>query len=162
MTKRRVVRMPRRLAGLTMVAALLLGACQPAAAPPPAPPAAAPAATRPAEAAKAAEAAKPAADAKPAASGEPIRIGFSAAMSGGLGGLGTDQSRGGELAVEEIKTLLGRPLEWVARDDKNDPGEATKQAEQLVAHDTVSVMTGFVSSSHTMALHNVYKLAQSL
>jgi len=157
MMRRGFVCVPRRLAGLSMALALLLGACQPAAAPPAAPPAAAPATT-----AKPADASKPPEAAKPAASGEPIRIGFSAAMSGGLGGLGSDQSRGGELAVEEIKTLLGRPLEWVARDDKNDPGEATKQAEQLVANDKVSVLTGCVSAATTLAINQVAKRAQIL
>src|SRR5438093_6105017 len=83
-------------------------------------------------------------------------------MSGSLGGLGADQARGGELAVEEIKTVLGRKLEWVARDDKNDPGEATKQAEQLVTNDKVSMLTGCVSAATTLAINQVAKRAQIL
>src|SRR5881227_3648252 len=98
MMKRRLICGPRRLTGLTVAAMLVLGACQPAGAPPATvPPAAATA--RPAEATQAAapaaapattaqpaETTKPAEAARPAASGEPIRVGFSAAMSGGLGG----------------------------------------------------------------------------
>jgi branched-chain amino acid transport system substrate-binding protein len=160
-----------RLAGLALAAGLVLAACQPAAAPSggaakptEAPKAAAPAAQPAATtAAKPGEAAKPAAEAaKPATGGEPIKIGFSAALSGGLGGLGSDQARGGELAVEEIKTVLGRPLQWIARDDKNDPGEASKQAEQLVTSDKVDMLTGCVSAATTLAINQVAKRAQIL
>ena len=162
--------LPHRLIALVSAAGLMLAACQPSPAAAPAKPteaakaaapAAQPAATA-APAAKAGDAAKPAADAKPAASGEPIKIGFSSALSGGLGGLGGDQAKGGELAVEEIKSVLGRPLQWIARDDKNDPGEAAKQAEQLVANDKVSMLTGCVSAATTLAINQVAKRAQIL
>jgi branched-chain amino acid transport system substrate-binding protein len=161
MAPRNVSPLLGRLAGLGLAAGLLLAACQPAA-----PPAAAPSkATEPQSGATpapkaAAPAAAPAATTAPAAGGEPIRIGFSAALSGGLGGLGSDQARGGELAVEEIKSVLGRPLQWIARDDKNDPGEASKQAEQLVTGDKVDMLTGCVSAATTLAINQVAKRAQ--
>jgi ABC-type branched-subunit amino acid transport system substrate-binding protein len=157
---------------------MLLAACQQAAPAPskpaeskPAAPAAAPAAPAPAAPAaapaapaaaptSAPAAAAPAAPAAPAAgSGEPIKIGFSAGMSGPNAPLGSDQERGGAVAVEEIKTLLGRPLVWVPRDDKNDPGEAAKQAEQLVAQDKVNMLTGCVSAATTLAINQVAKRA---
>ena len=156
-------RLPHRLTALVSAAGLVLAACQPSPAAP-AKPTEAPKAAAPAAqpAATTAPAAKPAEAAKPAGSGEPIKIGFSAALSGGLGGLGTDQAKGGELAVDEIKTVLGRPLQWIARDDKNDPGEAAKQAEQLVANDQVSMLTGCVSAATTLAINQVAKRAQIL
>ena len=143
-----------RLVSFLAAGTVVLQACQ--AAPAPAP--SKPAETRPAAAAATAPA-KPAEAKAVPAGGEPIKVGFSAALSGGLGGLGADQARGGELAVEEIGTLLGRPLQWVARDDKNDPGEAAKQAEQLVANDKVSVLTGCVSAATTLAINQVAKRA---
>jgi branched-chain amino acid transport system substrate-binding protein len=148
------------LVSLLLMGALLVAACQPAA---PAPTAAPPKPTEPAKAAEpaAAPTTAPAAPAAaPAGVGQPIKIGFHSALSGGLAGLGTDQAKGGELAVEEIKTVLGRPLQWIARDDKNDPGEASRQAEQLVQNDRVDVLTGCVSAATTLAANQVAKRAR--
>ena len=83
----------------------------------------------------------------------------SEAGSGPNAPLGSDQERGGAVAVDEIKTLLGRPLVWVPRDDKNDPGEAAKQAEQLVSNDRVDMLTGCVSAATTLAINQVAKRA---
>jgi branched-chain amino acid transport system substrate-binding protein len=147
---RRTLHRPRAgLVSLLAISGMLLAACQPSPAAPAATtaPAAAPAATT-----------APAA-AAPAGSGEPIKIGFSAGMSGPNAPLGSDQERGGAVAVDEIKTLLGRPLVWVPRDDKNDPGEAAKQAEQLVSNDKVDMLTGCVSAATTLAINQVAKRA---
>src|SRR5207244_8821061 len=70
------------------------------------------------------------------------------------------QQRGGELAAAEIGTLLGRPLQLISRDDKIDPNEAAKQAEQLVQTEKVEVLTGCVSAATTLGVNEVAKRAK--
>ncbi|MFC3229680.1 ABC transporter substrate-binding protein [Marinibaculum pumilum] len=53
---------------------------------------------------------------------------------------------GAELAVEQINAaggvLGGRPIEFITRDDKGDPGEAVKIAEELFDRENVVMLTG--------------------
>jgi branched-chain amino acid transport system substrate-binding protein len=147
-----------------LVAGMLLTGCQPAPSQPAAPAATAPPAQATTAAAPAAQltsvVGQPAVGQTAAAAA--IRIGFISGMSGIYAGLGQTQSRGGELAVDEIKTVLGRPLEWIARDDKLDPGEAAKQAEELVQTEKVEMLTGCVSAATTLAVNEVAKRARVL
>jgi ABC-type branched-subunit amino acid transport system substrate-binding protein len=152
--------------GLVLAAGLLLAACQPTPSPPAAPVATAPPAQATTAGAPATQPTSVSQAAQPAAGqtagGASIRIGFISGMSGIYAGLGQTQSRGGELAVDEIKTLLGRPLEWIARDDKLDPGEAAKQAEELVQTEKVEILSGCVSAATTLAVNEVAKRARVL
>ncbi len=52
---------------------------------------------------------------------------------------------GAELAVDQINAaggVLGRPLEFITRDDKGEPGEAVKIAEELFDREGVVMLTG--------------------
>jgi branched-chain amino acid transport system substrate-binding protein len=141
-----------------LVASVCLGlvACQPpapantGAAPTNAPAAAAPAATTAAN--------QPASG----ASGQPIKIGLVTGLSGAYAGLAQGQERGAELAVQEIGSVLGRPLQLIARDDKIDPNEAAKQTEALVQTEQVDLLTGCVSAATTLAVNEVAKRAKVL
>ena len=136
-----------------------LAACQPAAPPPSggglaptsAPAAVAPAATTPP---------------KPATTtgngSGPIKIGLVTGLSGAYAGLAQGQQRGGELAIQEIGAVLGRPLQLIARDDKLDPNEAAKQTQELVQTEQVDVLTGCVSAATTLAVNEVAKRAKVL
>jgi ABC-type branched-subunit amino acid transport system substrate-binding protein len=126
---------------------LVLAACQPAtSAPPTSAPAAAPTAAP--------------VQAQAQATGGPVKIGLVTGLSGIYAGLAQGQQRGAELAVDEIKTVLGRPLQLISRDDKIDPGEAAKQAGELVQTERVDVLTGCVSAATTLAVNEVAKRAK--
>ena len=101
------------LAMLVVLVGLAVSACQPTPAPNNAP---APTAA-PAQAAT--------------GSGAPIKIGLVTGLSGIYAGLAQGQQRGAELAIDEVKTVLGRPLQLLPRDDKIDPGEAAKQDDLI-------------------------------
>ena len=63
--------------------------------------------------------------------------------------------QGLELAVEEVNAaggVLGRPLEFIFRDDQGKPGEAVKIAEELVTRDGVVMITGTIFSHVGLAI----------
>src|SRR5207253_11170617 len=122
-----------------------------------------PASPAPGSAPAAPAAAPTAAPAQPAAgAGAPIKVGLVTGLSGIYAGLAQGQQRGAELAIDEIKTVLGRPLQLLPRDDKIDPGEAAKQAQELVQTERVDVLTGCVSAATTLAVNTVAKNGQTL
>ena len=60
-----------------------------------------------------------------------------------------------ELAAEEVNAaggVLGRPLEFIFRDDQGKPGEAVKIAEEMVTRDGVVMITGTIFSHVGLAL----------
>lgn len=60
-----------------------------------------------------------------------------------------------ELGLEEINAaggVIGRPLEFIYRDDQGKPGEAIKIAEELVNRENVSMLTGTILSNIGLAL----------
>ena len=79
---------------------------------------------------------------------------------------------GVELALEEVNAaggVLGRPLEFIFRDDQGKPGEAVKIAEELVTRDGVVMVTGTIFShvglaiaSHAAEKKYVYLAAEPL
>jgi branched-chain amino acid transport system substrate-binding protein len=63
--------------------------------------------------------------------------------------------KGALLAAEEINAaggVLGRKIEIVFRDDAMKPGDAIKQAEELVTNEKVAVLAGGFSSSVCLAI----------
>jgi branched-chain amino acid transport system substrate-binding protein len=95
-------------------------------------------------------------------SGEPVKIGAITSLSGFLAAFGQEQMKGAQLAVQQMNDaggLLGRPVELIERDDKVQPAEAAKQAEDLIANEKVDVLTGCVSGAVTVAIHEVTKRA---
>lgn len=66
--------------------------------------------------------------------------------------------KGALLAIEEINNsggVLGKKLEIVFRDDAMKPGDAIKQAEELLNNESVSVLSGGFSSSVCLALSDL-------
>lgn len=63
--------------------------------------------------------------------------------------------KGIELALEEINAdggVLGKPLEFVFRDDQGDPAEAVKIAEELMTREGTVMLTGTILSHVGLAL----------
>ena len=60
-----------------------------------------------------------------------------------------------ELALKEINDaggVLGKPLEFIYRDDQGDPAEAVKIAEELMTRDGAVMLTGSILSHVGLAL----------
>jgi branched-chain amino acid transport system substrate-binding protein len=91
----------------------------------------------------------------PAAAQAPIKVGDINTYSG-IGAPFTGPYRAGvEMAVEEINAkggVLGRKLEVLFRDDKGQPAEAVKHAQELVESDKVVMITGTFLSNVGLAV----------
>lgn len=77
--------------------------------------------------------------------GAPIRIGGSLALTGPLSSTGLVHKLAGEIYIDELNKrggLLGRPVEWVLRDDQSKPDVTRTLYEQLVASDKVDLLIG--------------------
>ncbi|MCC1493980.1 ABC transporter substrate-binding protein [Cognatishimia sp. F0-27] len=63
-----------------------------------------------------------------------------------------------ELALEEINAaggVMGRPLEFIFRDDQGEPGEAVKIAEELMTRDGAVMITGTILSNVGLAISSL-------
>jgi branched-chain amino acid transport system substrate-binding protein len=100
-----------------------------------------------------------------AAQGKPIRIGEINSYSG-LATVYTFPYREGLLmAAKEINDaggVLGRPIEFVFRDDKLKPDEAVKAARELVSQEKVDFLAGCISSGVGLAISAYAKDAKTL
>lgn len=68
--------------------------------------------------------------------------------------------RGADLAIEEINAaggVLGRKLELITRDDGANPGDAVRNAEELISREQVSVLTGTILSNVGLAITDLAK-----
>jgi branched-chain amino acid transport system substrate-binding protein len=92
----------------------------------------------------------------PAQSKEPVKIGLSAAVSGGSAASGEAIKRGLQIAIDEINAkggvLGGRKLELVIRDDEGNPQKGVTIARELVEREKVAAVFG--------GLHTTVALAQ--
>lgn len=80
-----------------------------------------------------------------APSGPPIKIGSTLAMTGPLSATAMIHKLTGEIYVEELNKrggLLGRPVEWIVKDDQSKPDVARTIYEQLVTVDKVDLLIG--------------------
>lgn len=78
-------------------------------------------------------------------SGPPIRIGSTLALTGPLSATAQIHKLVGEIYVEQLNKrggLLGRPIEWVVKDDQSKPDLARTLYEQLVTADKVDLLMG--------------------
>ena len=93
--------------------------------------------------------------AAPALAQGPIRIGEINSFSG-IGAPFTGPYRAAvEMAVEEVNArggVLGRKVEVIFRDDKGQPAEAVKHAQELVSADKVSLIAGTFLSNVGLAV----------
>ncbi|HSL49776.1 MAG TPA: ABC transporter substrate-binding protein, partial [Candidatus Deferrimicrobiaceae bacterium] len=101
----------------------------------------------------------------PAAAQAPIKLGDINTYSG-IGAPFTGPYRQGvEMAVEEINAkggVLGRKLEVLFRDDKGQPAEAVKHAQELVESDKVVMITGSFLSNVGLAVSDWAKQNKTL
>jgi branched-chain amino acid transport system substrate-binding protein len=78
-------------------------------------------------------------------SGPPIKIGSTLALTGPLAATGLVHQLVGEIAVADLNKrggLLGRPVEWIVKDDQSKPDLARTLYEQLITVDKVDLLMG--------------------
>jgi len=77
--------------------------------------------------------------------GQPIRIGSTLALTGPLSATAQVHKIVGDLYVEQLNKrggLLGRPVEWIVKDDQSKPDLARTLYEQLITADKVDLLMG--------------------
>ncbi len=103
--------------------------------------------------------------AAPAAAQAPIKIGEINSFSG-IGAPFTGPYRAAiEMAVEEVNAkggVLGRKVEVIFRDDKGQPAEAVKHAQELVASEKVHLVSGTFLSNVGLAVSDWAKQNKTL
>ena len=80
-----------------------------------------------------------------AAGDPPIRIGSTLALTGPLAATALVHQLTGEIYVEQLNRrggLLGRPVEWIVKDDQSKPELARTLYEQLITVDKVDLLLG--------------------
>jgi ABC-type branched-subunit amino acid transport system substrate-binding protein len=80
-----------------------------------------------------------------APAGQPIRIGSTLALTGPLSATALTHKLVGEIYVEQLNKrggLLGRPVQWIVKDDQSKPDLARTLYEQLVTSDKVDLLMG--------------------
>ena len=95
----------------------------------------------------------------------PIKIGEINTYSGIAAPFTGPYRQGVEMAVEEINAkggALGRKIEVVFRDDKGQPAEAVKHAQELVANEKVALMAGTFLSNVGLAVSDWAKQNKAL
>jgi len=78
-------------------------------------------------------------------SGTPIRIGSTLALTGPLASTGLVHQLVGDIYVADLNKrggLLGRPVEWIVKDDQSKPDLARTLYEQLITVDKVDLLMG--------------------
>ena len=80
-----------------------------------------------------------------APTGQPVRIGSTLALTGPLAATSLIHKIVGEIYIERLNQkdgLLGRPVEWVLKDDQSKPDLARTLYEQLITLDNVDLLIG--------------------
>jgi branched-chain amino acid transport system substrate-binding protein len=93
-----------------------------------------------------------------APSGPPVRIGSTLALTGPLAATGLVHKIVGELYVEQLNRkngLLGRPVEWVLKDDQSRPDLARTLYEQLITVDKVDLIVGPYATANILSAMGV-------
>src|SRR5262249_42186457 len=100
-----------------------------------------------------------------AAQGKPIRIGEINSYSGVATPFTFPYKEGLAMATKEINDaggVLGRPLEFIHRDDKLKPDEAVKAARELVLQEKGDFLAGGITSAVGLAISAYAKDAKGL
>ena len=100
-----------------------------------------------------------------AAQGKPIRIGEINSYSGLATVYTFPYKEGLLMAAKEINDaggVLGRPIEFIFRDDKLKPDEAVKAARELVGQEKVDFLAGCISSGVGLAISAYAKESKTL
>jgi ABC-type branched-subunit amino acid transport system substrate-binding protein len=78
-------------------------------------------------------------------SGPPIKVGSTLALTGPLSATAQVHKLVGDIYVEQLNKrggLLGRPVEWIVKDDQSKPDLARTLYEQLITADKVDLLMG--------------------
>ena len=90
---------------------------------------------------------------------DPVKIGVLVPLSGIVAQSGEEMKMGIQMAAEEKKTVLGRPIELLIEDTQVKPPVAVSKAEKLVYKDGCKALIGVFSSGVGLALaKNINKL----
>lgn len=91
-------------------------------------------------------------------SGQPIKIGSTLALTGPLSATALIHRIVGEIYVDELNKkngLLGRPVEWIVKDDQSKPELARTIYEQLLTVDKVDLLLGPYATGTILAAMGV-------
>src|SRR6266545_4391126 len=91
-------------------------------------------------------------------SGQPIKIGSTLALTGPLSATALIHKIAGEIYVEQLNKkngLLGRPVEWIVKDDQSKPELARTIYEQLLTVDKVDLLLGPYATGNILAAMGV-------
>jgi branched-chain amino acid transport system substrate-binding protein len=97
------------------------------------------------------------------AGANPIRLGLVFPLTGGSSDMGTSARIGAQIAIDEINEVggfLGRPIQAVIRDDKANPDEGLKAAEELVLKEKVTATIGFCNTGVAAKALDVFQKNQ--
>src|SRR4029079_2242017 len=86
--------------------------------------------------------------------GKPIRIGSTLPLTGPLASLAVIHKVTAEIYVENLNKrggLLGRPVEWVLRDDQSKPELTRTIYEQLITADKVDLLQSPYATANILA-----------
>ena len=92
------------------------------------------------------------------AQGKPIRIGSTLPLTGPLASLAIIHKVTAEICVENLNKrggLLGRPVEWVLRDDQSKPELTRTLYEQLITSDKVDLIQSPYATASILAAMGV-------
>lgn len=95
----------------------------------------------------------------------PIRIGVIFPLTGGSADMGNSARIGAEVAVAEVNEVggyVGRHIELVIRDDRADPEQALKHAQELVQTQKVLATIGFCNTGNAMKALDVFQTNKSV
>ena len=106
---------------------------------------------------------QPAAAAAP--TGQPIKVGSTLALTGPLSATAMIHKLTGEIYVEELNKrggLLGRPVEWIVKDDQSKPDVARTLYEQLITVDKVDLLMGPYATGNILSAMGVAQKYQKV
>ena len=92
------------------------------------------------------------------AQSRPIRVGSSLSLTGPLAGTAVVHKIAAEIYIEQINKRggwLGRPVEWVVKDDQSKPDLARTLYEQLITGDKVDLLMGPYATANSLAAMGV-------
>ncbi len=89
---------------------------------------------------------------------KPIRVGSTLSLTGPLAGTAVMHKIAGDIFIEQLNKrggLLGRPVEWVVKDDQSKPDLARTLYEQLISGDNVDLLMGPYATANSLAAMGV-------
>ncbi|MFM2239352.1 MAG: hypothetical protein RJA69_726 [Pseudomonadota bacterium] len=92
------------------------------------------------------------------AQNRPIRVGSSLSLTGPLAGTAVVHKIAAEIYIEQVNKRggwLGRPVEWVVKDDQSKPDLARTLYEQLITGDKVDLLMGPYATANSLAAMGV-------